>query len=174
MMMTTSAPDVVDSDDCAAVLLQIPPPKSMMKTGIIPAQQKDESNQEWKPSAAIYIACPLKAQPSTLSCSVNLLQTGHLPRLWSHGYALHYLFQCEHWRPLLMETAALQEYTVSVSKKLYDSPLLLVNTQVDLPPPHLESGGEVGGCPGRLLGQVWKCPLKSVEYIPDFMQSSNL
>ncbi len=86
---------------------------------------------------------------------------GHLPRLCSHGYALHYLYQCEHWRSLLMETAALQQYTVPVSKKLYDSHLLLVNTQVDppLPPPHLESGGEVGGCPRRLLGQVWKYPL---------------
>jgi hypothetical protein len=46
MMKTTSAPDVVDNADCAAVLLQIPPPKTMMKTGIIPAQQKDESIQE--------------------------------------------------------------------------------------------------------------------------------
>jgi hypothetical protein len=68
-----------------------------------------------------------------------------------------------------METAALQEYTAPVSKKLYDSHLLLVNTQEDPPLPGLESGGEVGGCPRRLLGQVWKCPLKSVEYIPDFI-----
>ncbi len=43
-----------------------------------------------------------------------------------------------------METAALQEYTVTVSKKLYDSHLLLVNTQEDPPLPRLESGGEVG------------------------------